>query len=242
MKNLLLLTGLILFCFSTATAQRLEYGLKGGTNISLITDADYKFKSVKVAPGFMAGFYARTNTRRIGAQIEAIYASKQWGTEEERAGQTNTTILRQLDTQNGYLSIPVMFYAKLGRLDIGAGPQLNALLTSVAKGQELIKNIQSGNTEAIKDLAYDYLKDKIGEGAYADIPAGTPQEGSLYEKVGLDANFGLGLNLKRTRIEGRLNYGLTDVMNNYYVKFLNPSAYDNNEKLISGQVILSIKL
>ncbi|MBL7977057.1 MAG: PorT family protein [Bacteroidetes Order II. Incertae sedis bacterium] len=242
MKNTFFLLAVLLLVSLPATAQRLEYGLKGGTNISLITDADYKFKSINVAPGFMAGLYARTNTRRIGAQIEVIYASKQWSTEEQRAGQSNTQILRQLDTKNGYVSVPLMLYAKIGRIDIGAGPQINALLTSVAKGQELIKNIQSGNTEAIKDLAYDYLKDKIGEGGYADIPTGTPQEGSLYEKMGLDANFGLGLNLKRTRIEGRLNYGLTDVMNNYYVKFLNPAEYENSEKLISGQVILSIKL
>lgn len=244
MKKVLLALALFVAVASNTFAQRIEYGLKGGTNFTILTDANYKFQDVSFAPGFQAGGYALLKSRLLVAQAEIVYASNQWNTTEEGEQSGQTQIFKELKTKNGYISVPVMFYVPIKRLHIGIGPQINTLIKSVAQGKSLLKDLQSGNYSTLKELAYDYLNDKMGVegGAYEDYSAQDPKEGSFYEKLGLGANFGLSLNLKRTRLEGRLNYGLTDVINDYYIKLSDPNAETNKEKLITGQVTLSIKL
>lgn len=227
-------------------AQRTRFGIKGGTNFSVLTGADYKFKSAKFEPGYQFGVFAVRPSRMVHLQIEALYTSRDWTTtEEQNRVQSGTSILfsRELKNHNGYITVPFTAYIPLGRvLGVGLGAQIDKLVSSAAKGQQIITDIKTGNKTATA-LVWDYIQDKMGDptGAYADYSASTPREGNFFNDLGLGGNLGLHFNLGRhLSAEGRLNYSFTDVVNQYYIQITNPNA-PKTDQLISGQVLLGYR-
>lgn len=232
------------FVHAQRSTRRMEYGIKAGSNIAVLTDANYRFQEVNFSPGYQVGVYGRINSRLLQFQIEALYATKDWKTVEAATidgAQSQILFSRELKNSNAYITIPMMAYIPLGkRFSLGIGPQVDALVKAVAEGQQIYTEVKSGN-KTVTEVAWDYIKDEIGQkgGAYEQF-GNITKDGNFYNALGLGTNLGVSLNLKRTRLEGRLNYTLTDVVNDYYGRLI--GGQEAKEKVISGQVLLCIKL
>lgn len=217
----LLTLGLILVGFQHSHAQ-LRYGIKGGTNLTVITKGGNFYESVKPAPGYQFGGYVKLFPNSpVRLQAEAMYIQNEFNsmftsdTVQNAGGQSLYAKTIELKQQNAYINIPVMMYIKVfKKLDISVGPQIALITKAVATGQQIYNNLQT-NQDSMVNVAWNYLKDQAGQGAYANDS--TLDQGKFFNPAVLDVNLGASLNLtKALKVELRTNYGLMSAINDYY--------------------------
>lgn len=138
-----------------------------------------------------------------------------------------------------YIDLPLTLYVRpFSWLEFSAGPSIGLLAGATGLGQTSF----SGRVGAVDvsdyslTIDYNYFKDEAGEadltttssfpvgsrevlvpnsiGAYYDF---TEKDGNFFNVLDLGINAGLAFYLSETfYVGGRLNYGLSDVTNNYY--------------------------
>lgn len=160
-----------------------------------------------------------------------------------------------LDATNGFINIPFMAYVNVPRvpnLSFSLGAYMDILVSSSATGETEYEGILDNGTGDVSShlttYTYNYLRDNAGEDAGSttqDVLVGSDniskitnegayynweaKDGDFYNPIdfGILANLGYRFN-NGLRFDLRVNYGLTDVTNNYYdISLL--SLDDNNE-------------
>lgn len=234
----------LLFFAPSSHAQLIRYGIKGGTNLTIITKGGDFFESVKPAPGFQAGVYAKLRPAKIlRFQAEAMYVQNAFNSilqtdTVEQGGEAIYSRKIELKQQNAYINIPVMMYVKVYKgLDLSFGPQVAFLTKAVATGQETYAALQAGKQDSLANVTYNYLKDQAGQGAYANDS--TLSQGKFFNPASFDINLGASLNLSQAiKFEIRTNYGLLSAINDYY-----KAGFDLKKinRTIGAQASLSIE-
>ncbi|MEI9944791.1 MAG: outer membrane beta-barrel protein [Chitinophagaceae bacterium] len=113
MKRLLLI--LSLFVSSFTFAQKIQFGVKAGANISNFTGGDFKNVDKKALIGFHGGPYLRISFLNIALQPEATISTQ---------GARIDSVSGSYDWKVTYVNVPVMLQVKLSPLFyIEAGPQ-----------------------------------------------------------------------------------------------------------------------
>lgn len=164
MKKFFLL-GICVILFSATKAQ-VEYGVKGGFNISNIGGSDVNNNKARIMI-HLGGFVEASLTDKISLQPELYYSAQ--GAKFKAPGDDHKYNL-------GYINLPVLLkYNFDNGIYAGVGPQLGFLLSA--------KNKVGGNKFNIKDD----LK-KVDFAWVFDL--GYQPKGS---KFGVDARFNLGL-------------------------------------------------
>ena len=192
------------------------------------TNTDLKFKDVKPLPGYIVGVMGIYDLSIVSLQGEVLYTSNKFNTIEEKNSNTVLTTYN-LDVSNGKISIPVTLNLGIGPFIFGIGPQLDKLVSSKAVGT--ISNLASGNT-TITDVAFDYINDTSGIGAYKDF-ATKPE--NMFNDLGISANLSFGYNFGNVRADIKLNYSLTDAINDFYLK----NSSSQSEKTVIGSLTLA---
>jgi hypothetical protein len=234
-------------------AQEFSYGFKAGLNFSRFTgpkeeNAGEEVESFKSVTGFHvgAGFVYRI-TDNYGLKAEIMYSQKGGRIRFEAPSYfwletaNGQRILidgnRRMSTNisNSYIDIPVMGYARLGRLEFGAGVNVGFLVGASAGGDVRISEGKAPNGAEVETFSisqdYNYFTDEPGEalfeiprelmvgsqtavlpnslGAYYDFP---DKDGNLFNilDVGLNAEVNLFLN-DALYLGFRFNYGLLDI-------------------------------
>lgn len=122
MKKIILTAALILGFTTYAQAQFLQFGLKGGVNLSNFTGGKMEGFDFNSITSFHGGLVVEMNLiDNFSIQPELLYSTQ--GSEIEGLGE-------QIKNELGYISIPVLakFYLTPGKLSIEAGPQFSFLL------------------------------------------------------------------------------------------------------------------
>ena len=240
----------------TATAQSgtWKYGFElGWTNSKIQGDleadaAGLELETQKFNAGFHLSFYARRHfTDLFGLQFGLSYAQR--GGRLEFDGPSNYIFGLQealqrfvpvnrnesLKIQNGYMTIPVVAFHKIGnRFEIGAGAYGGYLVSSKSDGQIRLSQRTSGAssfTTFFINSDNNYFRDDYGDATLGtqDINVGgatfvEPRTvGAYYEyqqdpvenyfnrfDAGLLAQVGFYFN-ESLNLKGRFSYGLTDV-------------------------------
>ncbi len=233
-------------------SNRLKLGVKGGANFILLPNAATFKEAVQPQPGYQAGLYLRFSPiKLISLQAEALYNAQGWENIQTTQiqvtdnGQTYQVERRvELQTMNAYLSFPLNAYFNLSpKFSLALGMEPGVLLSSIAQGKAFYDEINGGNYSSVEDVAYDYLKDQIGDpnGAYATYVDASgnpiPREGNYYSNYLLNSNltfrFGFTKNLNA---ELRFNYRINDLINDYYDTNGN---LQNLNKVINFQAMLA---
>ncbi|MDI6034619.1 porin family protein [Flavobacterium sp. LB2P84] len=135
----IILTVVMAFTFGFVNAQEkadMAFGVKGGLNISTITNADVDGVNSKSLVGFHVGFFGEfmiSNTFAI--QPEVLYSAQ--GTKFEFEGLDG-------DLKLDYITIPVMAkYYVADAFSLEVGPQIGFLVSAKAKS--------GGESEDVKD-------------------------------------------------------------------------------------------
>ncbi len=239
----------------SASAQQLSYGFKTGLNFNRIkgdveTDANGQaLEKLERETGFHFGATVAWNiTDLMGLRGEFLYNQK--GTERSFKGpsyynfftsdneivRTTGTRNQNLNVNNAYIDIPILFYYKpFQRFEIYGGGSVGFLVASTALGQITYSGISDSGSpvaEIKHQLDFNYLSDKPMEAIYDD-PASTvkikgedipyPQSagayfefvegrGKLYKTVDFAVLAGLSAYLSKSLyLSGRINYGLSDI-------------------------------
>lgn len=158
-----------------------------------------------------------------------------------------------INATNGHFNIPVMAFVNVTKkFNVGLGMYADILVSSSATGETQYSGVLdngSGEVEVhLLNYDYNYLRDEAGEaagastltvlvgsenvtlplteGAYYDW---AEKQGSYYNRFdyGLVGNLGWRFN-NGLRFDARINYGLTDVTNNYYDVALKSRDADGN--------------
>ena len=154
MKQRIIIVLLSLVLPFLAKAQDFSVGFKAGLNFSSIdgpseVDADgMELEEYSLTTGFIFG--ARFNvkfTDIFGARAELLYGQKgaeysfdgpsfwRFTTLDERTLLSTGTRRTVLKITNSYLELPVLGYARFGRIELGAGLSIGALLSSRGTGE-----------------------------------------------------------------------------------------------------------
>jgi hypothetical protein len=128
-----------------------------------------------------------------------------------------------------------MFYAKLGKIELSAGPNIGFLLTATGDGVMKFSGKSAAGTEVSNfetSLKYNFFKDEAGEGTgeLAELlidgkKTVTPKTLGAYQQFSEKKNqfnrLDYGLNVGASYyfndalyLGGRFNYGLSDISNN----------------------------
>jgi hypothetical protein len=231
-----------------------KYGFElGWTNSKIQGDletneAGMELETQQYNAGFHLSFYARRHfTDLFGLQFGLSYAQR--GGRLEFNGPSQYVFGLQgdiqrlvpadrnesLKIQNGYMTIPVLVFQKIGnRLELGAGAYAGYLVSSKSDGQIRLSS-SSGGANAFETFFINsdnnYFKDEFGDatlgmqtinvgganfeeprtiGAYYEYLA-DPGE-SLFNRfdAGIMAQLGFYFN-ESLNLKGRFSYGLTDV-------------------------------
>lgn len=162
MKKLIIFSTILLVCFS-AKAQKAHFGLKGGLNMSNISNKDF---DTKYTPGFHIGALAHIHAgKHFGVQPEVTYSRQ--GAKAKNAG--------DLKLKLDYINVPVMFQYMINdgwRLE--TGPQAGFLLNSKSSFGG-VETDQKSVTEKV-DFSWGFGVGYI-----------------THSKLGIDARFNLGL-------------------------------------------------
>lgn len=142
-----------------------------------------------------------------------------------------------IDVTNSYIDLPLLGYAKFGRFEIMAGANVAFLISSSGDGGISFSG-QTLTGEPVSmvnfNADYNFIGDKPGEGIGSELitvtiagqPIEVPQTlgayyefandpGNLYNRFDLGLIGGVSFYLNNgLYINGRINYGLTDVTNN----------------------------
>jgi hypothetical protein len=204
--------GLVQFKINKLLAIRNEFGLQTELLFSQ-KGADYKYEG----PSYQAF------TSPIGANLPST-------------GQR----LILINATNSYISIPLMAYAHIKNFNFGLGGYMDILVGSSATGETVYSGDLDNGTgiveEHLVNYTFNYLRDEAGEqvgttnlsvlvgsdnvsipnteGAYYHW---STKDGNYYNNLdfGLVGNLGWRFN-NGLRFDFRVNYGLTDVTNNFY--------------------------
>ena len=121
----IILTAMAVFAFGFANAQKVEFGVKTGSNLSNLT-GDVEGNSAKF--GFNGGIFADINflDKKLVLQPEVLYSTQ--GARFKDEG-----YYANID----YLNVPLMLkYYVVKNLNIEAGPQVGFLLSAKNKNSE----------------------------------------------------------------------------------------------------------
>jgi hypothetical protein len=138
MKKIILMVVMV-FTFGFVNAQEkadMAFGVKGGLNISTITNADVDGVNTKSLVGFHVGFFGEFMiSNKFAIQPEVLYSAQ--GTELEFEGISG-------DLKLDYITIPVMAkYYVADAFSLELGPQIGFLVSAKAKSD--------GESEDVKD-------------------------------------------------------------------------------------------
>lgn len=135
----IILTVVMVFTLGFVNAQEkadMAFGVKGGLNISTITNADVDGVNSKSLVGFHVGFFGEFMvSNKFAIQPEVLYSAQ--GTELEFEGISG-------DLKLDYITIPVMAkYYVADAFSLELGPQIGFLVSAKAKS--------GGESEDVKD-------------------------------------------------------------------------------------------
>ncbi len=253
-RNIFVLALLILLQWP-AFGQRISGGFKAGLNFSTLdgpdeTDNNGEALEVnKTNTGFHIGAAMRMElTDYFGLRAELLYSQKgtnltydgpSWWVFYPQAGNPiYSTGIRQevISVTNTYIDLPLMAYARFGRVEISGGVNAAVLLGSRGTGDLTYRgqSLSGANIESF-DLAldYNYLSDewrgantteehlRTISGTQVGIPKnigayyhGFDNGEKLFQRLDFGLNAGLSFFMSRSLFLGfRLNYGLTDITN-----------------------------
>ena len=246
----ILFTCFLLSLAGMGWAQELSLGFKAGLNFSRFLGPTEMEEDYTTVTGFHIGAtFAYQITDIYGVEGELLFNQK--GTEQFFEGESYAVFWRRdqsasitqpaqrrmtLNIINSYVEMPVMVFAKFGRLKVSAGPSIAFLVGSSGSGEVIFSDYPLGNEPmAAVELDYNYLRDKAGEGNYDNILVTAsfqntdyvlPQQiGAFYEYTEDEENYfnlvDVGLNLGLSYFFNdalylgyRFNFGLIDVTNN----------------------------
>lgn len=168
MKQITLLA-LLVVTGMTLNAQRADFGIKGGLNLSSWSNNNDS-RGYPNRTGFHAGLFSQIHVSpNIAVQPELVYSSQ--GTKYM------DNINREHNLQMNYLNIPVMIQAKVGGgLYAQAGPQVGFLLNTKDK---------LGDVETDFFVKDDFKKTDVALGFGLGYAGASP--------FGIDARYNLGL-------------------------------------------------
>lgn len=270
MKQLISTAFFMLFlCSQSLWAQSVSYGFKAGLNFSTIqgpsetgTDGS-ELESLDLINGFhIGGGVIFKIVDRFGVKAELLFSQK--GTDYIFEGPSYKVFTTDtgddfvstgnrkmiLNITNSYVDLPIMGYARFGKLELSAGVNVGVLVSSSANGELNYTALSTGGNELetiISILDYNYYKDEarqfvgdetevveigpqdvvvpMSEGAYYEF---NEKSASLFNTLDIGVNAGLSYFINRSLFFGlRVNYGLTDVTNNE-VDYSRASLGDNN--------------
>lgn len=246
-----------LFASLHLSAQELSYGFKAGLNFSKFSgpseqnDMGEDLETFKTNTGFHVGAgVAYRFTDFFGMKVELIYSQKggrvrfeapssYFWLETINGDRLFVAGNRRMSTNisNSYIDIPIIGYARLGKLEFGAGVNAGFLVGSTAGGDVRISDGKLKNGTPVEtfsvSLDYNYFTDKAGE-AYFDLPKELPvgiqtavlpnalgayydfeeKKNSLFNSLDLGLNAEVNLFLNEALYLGfRFNYGLLDATN-----------------------------
>jgi hypothetical protein len=129
------------FSLSTAYAQEVAFGVKGGLNFSNLKMDDVESSS---RAGFHAGIFVRGKFNKFAVQPEVLFSTLE--NKIEYSGG-----LGSLENSFTYVTVPVMlkFYVVSG-LNLQAGPQFSFLVDGDQKFETLIASGKRDITDAYK--------------------------------------------------------------------------------------------
>ncbi|MFK7935631.1 MAG: porin family protein [Saprospiraceae bacterium] len=265
------LTLLFTIALVATTFAQFSYGFKAGLNFSQLSGdsemdaAGLELEEFNNTTGFHIG--ALFNYKFIdafGVRAELMFSQKGTGYVydgisyrdfEDIDGKFSTIGNRRtvLKTTNSYIDVPVMAVARLGKLELAAGPSIGILVNSIASG-EVAYDVFDNSGEVIASKAilldYNYGRDEAGEATQDVIETTTfdingrvvelPEaEGAYFEysekqdefynnlDIGVNAQIAYYLNAGLFAA-ARLNYGLSDVTNNFYDRSLQTRNADGS--------------
>lgn len=233
---------------SLLQAQELAYGFKAGLNFSNFTGGVNEAAETNAyTNGFHIGLLVDLGfTDNFGLRGELLYAQK--GREYQYDGDsyfivspfdlriaTRGTRTTNLSVSNSYVQLPVMGYAKFGRIEFMGGLYGSIRIGSLGNGSMTYQSDAIGIEPRAFNLLHVYTRDKGGTfggtiettfingnrveipselGAYYEFPEGQPDKG-LYTLGDLGLVGGASFYLGRTLFFNvRAEYGLVDVTNN----------------------------
>jgi hypothetical protein len=258
MKFRLLAFVLCIFTAHVLTAQ-LRPGVRIGLNISQIKGPSEKgpngtnLEKVSNLTGFLIGpSFAYPFTDNFGLRGEVLYSRK--GGKYEYKGPVTRSFIQDgssvivntsgeksanLIITHNTLDLPIMAYARLGRVEISGGFYASLLFGKVADGEETYEWTNQDNSpgKIVNTLSYNYNRDKFGEGddskseiAYfnsaqtrkSTIPKTlgayynySEDRGNLFRTLDYGAAVGASVFLSSSLfVGGRLQYGLADLTRN----------------------------
>lgn len=238
-----------------AFGQRISGGFKAGLNFSTLSGPDEtdaggeQLEENKTNTGFHIGAAFRLElTDFFGLRAELLYSQKGtnlnydgnswWVFYPQGGNPIYSTGIRQevISVTNTYIDIPLMAYARFGRIEISGGVNAAVLLGSRGTGDLTYRgqSLSGANIESF-DIALDYnfLSDEYRgantteehlrtiSGTQVGIPKnigayyhGIDNGEKLFQRLDFGLNAGLSFFMSRSLFLGfRLNYGLTDLTN-----------------------------
>lgn len=229
--------------FSVWAKKQLHFGVKIGTNAVVPSD---NVKATKFLPGITAGVFLDISINSwLGWHATAQYNNRLWESAQQNTtiqpdGSSITNIVNLFNNQK-YIEVPMGFYCNLTndfRIDLGA--QIQKLIDAKADAEHIMQAYRTnpdGSTilaeEKVQKLAFDYLKDANGTGAYADNSATftTPKinDQNFYKDLNFAAKIGISTRFgKHIRIEAHTLYDLGNMINEAYAKQNTTSAIGLN--------------
>lgn len=186
LKNLVLAGGMLFAGITTAVAQDINWGVKGGLNYSTLTsemEPDHIF-------GYHAGLTAEFRIApKFALQPELLYSLEGAHSEIEFSDEEFSFYSDQ-KIKLGYINLPVMAkYFVTPALSLQAGPQVGYLVSA--------KN----EYEIASDFPDDF---GMNESGTADIK-------DELKKISLGLNFGLGYEFQKLFLQARYHMGLTNI-------------------------------
>ena len=197
---------------------------------------------------FVDAFGLRAELMFSQKGTEYIYDGRSYRDFVDPDGEMFSTIGNRrtvLNTTNSYIDVPVMAVVRFGDLELSAGPSIGLLVNSIASG-EITYDVFDNNGEIIASQAilldYNYGQDEAGaptenvsatidfdingrtavlpeaEGAYFEYDS---KQDEFYNNldIGLNAQVAYFLNAGLFAA-ARINYGLSDVTNDFYDRSL----------------------
>lgn len=266
MKQIIFLFSCLLLVASVQGQDLLSFGFKAGLNFSTIEgdseidQAGNELEEYTTTQGFNVGAIINFRlTDYFGLRTELLYNQK--GTQYSFDGPSyfvfdpqNERIVSEgnrdleLEISNSYIQIPILAYAKIGRIEFMGGAYASALVNSTGEGRLLFNanSLQGTDFETLEfGLDYGYFGDDIGgflgdlevitvEGDRVEIPSTLTAyyEDTQDERLFKTLDFGLigGVSFYFSQglfINVRGEFGLTDVTNDEVDRSL--STLNNNE-------------
>jgi hypothetical protein len=181
----IILTVLVIFAFGFANAQKAQFGIKGGLNISNFS-GDTQGVDFKSRVGFNAGVFAAIKlAEKITLQPEILFSTQGAEAENVEVFVDDMLFTGDIKFNLSYINVPVMLkYYAADKFNLEAGPQIG-FLTSAKTSTKM-----DGYSQTFDDDAKDY-----------------------FESVDFGLNFGAGYDFTKNISAGiRYNLGLSNIL------------------------------